>query len=345
MAARSGALSDPQNITVLGDGGWGTAVALVLLENAHRVLVWSPFEEQARELEARRENTRFLPGVPLPAPLRFTADVGEAVADAELLVCAIPTLYMRDCLRRFAGQCPAGAAVVSVAKGIENDTLLLGSQIVTDVLGPRPVGVLCGPSHAEEVARRLPTSIVASSSDGSLAGRIQRTFMAERFRVYTNTDVLGVELGASVKNVIAIAGGICDGLGFGDNSKAALVTRGLAEMTRLGCAMGARGETFAGLTGLGDLITTCVSPFGRNRHVGEEIARGKGLARIAEEMHGQVAEGVRTTQSVCALADRHQVDMPITREVARVLFDGKPPLEAVSDLMMRAPKSEVEALS
>ncbi len=335
---------DKQRITVLGDGGWGTTLATVLVENGHDVLVWSPFEEQAAEFNAKRENAKFLPGVALPELLRFTADVGEAAARAELVVCAIPTLYMRESLGLFVGKLAAHAAIVSVAKGIENGTLLRGSEIIADVLGAVRVGVLCGPSHAEEVARRLPTSIVASSPDEALARQTQRVFMTERFRVYTNPDTVGVELGAALKNVIAIAGGICDGLGFGDNSKAALVTRGLAEMARLGCAMGARRETFAGLTGLGDLITTCVSPFGRNRHVGEQIAKGKTLAQVIEDMHGQVAEGVRTTQSVCQLADRHGVEMPITREVANVLFEDKSPLDAVSDLMMRAPKSEVEEL-
>ena len=338
-------MSESQNITIIGDGGWGTTLALVLLENRHRVLVWCPFEENVAEFEATRENVRFLPGVPLPESMRFTADVEAATSGVDLFVCATPTLYMRSCLERFAGSFPVDVPVVSVAKGIENGTLMRGSEIIADVLDGARVGVLCGPSHAEEVARRLPTSIVASSCDAAIAARIQSTFMAERFRVYTNADMVGVELGASLKNVIAIAGGICDGLGFGDNSKAALVTRGLAEMTRLGCAMGAERETFAGLTGLGDLITTCVSPFGRNRHVGEEIAKGKTLGQVIEDMHGQVAEGVRTTESVCALAVRHGVEMPITREVARVLFEDKPPLDAVTDLMMRAPKSEVEALN
>ncbi len=337
--------SKPERIAILGDGGWGTTLALVLMENGHRVRIWSPFEEQAREFNERGENTRFLPGVRLPESLRFTADVDAAVADVDLVVAALPTLYMRRGLERFAGRIPPDVPIVSVAKGIENDTLLRGSEIVADVLGPRPIAVLCGPSHAEEVARRLPTSVAASAEDEALARRIQRTFMTERFRVYTNTDTIGVELGAALKNVIAIAGGICDGLGFGDNTKAALITRGLAEMARLGVAMGARRETFAGLTGLGDLITTCVSPFGRNRYVGEQIAKGQTLPQIIEHMRGQVAEGVRTTQSVCALVERCRVVMPITQEVARVLFENKPPLDAVNDLMLRAPKSEMEDLA
>jgi len=337
-------LADKLNVTVIGDGGWGTALSLVLAEAGHQALVWSPFEEQAAECSAKRENVRFLPGVALPESVRFTADVGEAVAAADMFVCAVPTIYMRSCLSRFVDAFPSDRPVVSVAKGIENGTLMRATEIIADVLGPVPMSVLCGPSHAEEVARRLPTTVVASSRDPGLARRVQHTFITERFRVYTNSDVIGVEVGAALKNVIAIAAGICDGLGFGDNSKAALITRGLAEITRLGCAMGAQRATFAGLTGLGDLITTCVSPFGRNRHVGEQIAKGKTLQQVIDDMHGQVAEGVRTTESVCALADRCHVETPIAREVAKVLFRGKPALEAVSDLMMRSPKSEVEAL-
>ena len=333
-----------EDITIVGDGGWGTALSLVLLEAGHRVLMWSPFVEHVQEFERQHENTMFLPGVPLPDELRFTTNVDQAVSRAQMLVCALPTLYMRSCLRRFVGKCRAEVPIVSVAKGIENGTLMRGSEIAADVLGQARIAVLCGPSHAEEVARRLPTSIVASSREPELASVVQRTFMTERFRVYTNPDMTGVELGASVKNVVAIAGGICDGLGFGDNSKAALITRGLAEITRLGCAMGAERATFAGLTGLGDLITTCVSPFGRNRHVGEQIGKGKSLEQIIDDMHGQVAEGVRTTESVRALAVRYGVEMPISREVYRVLFEHKPPLDAVNDLMVRSPKSEVEAL-
>lgn len=337
-------MSESCKVTVLGDGGWGTALSLVLIEAGHRVLMWSPFEDYVRELTEKRENVRFLPGIALPDSLAVTADVQAAVDHGEMLVCALPTLYMRTCLSRFVGRCKPNVPIVSVAKGIENEVLLRGSEIVADVLGDIPVGILCGPSHAEEVARRLPTTVVAAARDADLARLIQRTFITERFRVYTNPDMIGVEVGAAVKNVIAIAGGICDGLGFGDNSKAALITRGLAEIARLGCAMGARRATFMGLTGLGDLITTCVSPFGRNRHVGEQIAKGKTRQQVIDDMHGQVAEGVRTTQSVCALAQRHSVEMPITQEVHRVLFGGKSPLDAVSDLMMRSPKSEVEEL-
>ncbi len=216
-----------------------------------------------------------------------------------------------------------------------------GSEIIRDILGKQPIALLLGPSHAEEVARRLPTTVVVASEDIKLAKEVQNIFMTNRFRVYTNTDVTGVELGASVKNVIAIAAGICDGLGFGNNSKSALITRGLAEITRLGVAMGGQRDTFSGLTGLGDLITTCVSPYGRNRSVGEQIAKGKKLSQLLEEMD-QVAEGILTTKSVYKLANKFDVEMPITREIYNVLFEDKDPMKAVNELMVRNPKSEVE---
>jgi glycerol-3-phosphate dehydrogenase (NAD(P)+) len=218
-----------------------------------------------------------------------------------------------------------------------------GSEIIRDILGKQPIALLLGPSHAEEVARRLPTTVVVASEDMKLAKEVQNIFMTNRFRVYTNTDVTGVELGASVKNVIAIAAGICDGLGFGNNSKSALITRGLAEIIRLGVAMGGQRDTFSGLTGLGDLITTCVSPYGRNRSVGEQIAKGKKLTQILEEMD-QVAEGILTTKSVYKLANKFNAEMPITREIYNVLFEDKDPMKAVNELMVRDPKSEIEYL-
>jgi len=256
------------------------------------------------------------------------------------VVAATPTLYLRSVCERIRPHLRPGQPVVNVAKGIEEGSNLLGSQVIAEVCGDDvPLAGLYGPSHAEEVARGLPTTVVATGRDHELAARVQRIFMGPTFRVYTNTDVVGVELGAALKNVIAIAAGICDGLGFGDNAKSALLTRGLAEMARLGVAMGARAETFAGLTGLGDLITTCVSPYGRNRAVGMRIARGETLEQVLASMD-QVAEGVRTTRSACALADRYGVEMPISRAVHAVLFEGKDPLEAGKELMARAPRPE-----
>jgi len=231
--------------------------------------------------------------------------------------------------------------IVNVAKGIEEETLLPGSGIVRDVLGEVRLAGLYGPSHAEEVARGLPTTVVATSSDGEHAEFVQHLFFSDSFRVYTNTDVVGVELGAALKNVIAVAAGICDGLGLGDNAKSALVTRGLAEITRLGVALGARRDTFSGLTGLGDLITTCYSPYGRNRAVGLRIGRGERLQQIVDSM-AMVAEGVRTAKAAKALSARHNVETPITDEVCRVLFEDKSPLEAVGDLMQRSPKAELD---
>ena len=329
---------------MLGDGGWGTALALLLHKKGERVVLWGPFPEYVQTLRRKRENVKFLKGVPLPDDLAITSDVDEALDRATMMVAAIPTCYMRSVLVRVRPLYPPGLPVVTIAKGIEEGTMMRGSEIVADVLGDVPLGMLFGPSHAEEVARGLPTTVVAASEDPPLAERVQRTFITERFRVYTSPDSIGVELGAALKNVIAIAGGICDGLGFGDNSKAALITRGLAEIARLGVALGARRETFSGLTGLGDLITTCVSPFGRNRHVGVEIARGRKLDNIIRDMEGQVAEGVLTTRAACALAENYGVEMPITREIYNVLFNGKDPRQAVSDLMMRDPKPEMEPL-
>jgi glycerol-3-phosphate dehydrogenase (NAD(P)+) len=287
-----------------------------------------------------RLNPRYLPEVPIPPEVGLSAEMAECVPGADWVVMATPTVYLREVCRRATPHLRPGQPVVNVAKGIEEETLLPGSGVIADVCGEGvPVAGLYGPSHAEEVARGLPTTVVATSADAPLARRTQALFMGPRFRVYTNTDVVGAELGAALKNVIAIAAGICDGLGFGDNAKSALLTRGLAEIARLGVAMGARAETFAGLTGLGDLITTCVSPFGRNRAVGMRIAAGETLEQIVAAMD-QVAEGVRTTRSACALAERHGVSMPIAGAVHAVLFEDMEPRQAATALMERAPRPE-----
>jgi len=289
-----------------------------------------------------RENRKFLPGVKIPSQIEITSDLAGAVKDAELLVSAVPVVYLRSVMTRLAHPLTRlPIAIVSVAKGIENETLMRGSEIIADCLGAQRIAVLSGPSHAEEVSRGLPATVVASARDMTLAREIQQTFMTQRFRVYTNPDLVGVELGAAVKNVIAIAAGILDGLGLGDNAKSALITRGLAEITRLGVAMGADARTFAGLAGLGDLITTCISPHGRNRAVGMAIGKGKRLKEVLAGME-MVAEGVMTTKSVCALAARHGVEMPITAEVHKVLFEDKDPRQALADLMMRQAKAEIE---
>jgi glycerol-3-phosphate dehydrogenase (NAD(P)+) len=334
--------SAPRSVTVVGCGGWGTALALVLLGNGHAVTVWGIEPDYMEQVASARRNPRYLDGIDLPEGMAFSSDLAQCLPRADVVLLATPTIYLRSVCGMVSSHLKPDHLVINVAKGIEEGSLLLGSGIVREVCGDRPVVGLYGPSHAEEVARRLPTTVVATCTEPELAEQVQGLFMAPYFRVYTNTDTVGVELGAALKNVIAIAAGICDGLGFGDNAKSALLTRGLAEIARLGVAMGARAETFAGLTGLGDLITTCISPYGRNRAVGMRIAGGESLEDILGSME-QVAEGVRTTRSVCALAGRHGVPMPIARAVHAVLFDGLDPREAGRDLMERAPRPEQDA--
>jgi len=325
---------------VLGDGAWGTAIALLLAQNPeHRVRLWSARADNGRILQERRENVRLLPGVPIPDTVTLTLDIAEAVAGADLWVAAIPTIYLRTMLERIASAVQPSAPVLSLAKGVENTTFLRPSEILTQVLGVEQTAVLSGPSHAEEISRGMPASLVAASNDMELARWIQRRFSTDRFRVYTNLDPVGVELGGALKNIIGIAAGINDGLGFGDNAKSALMTRGLVEMTRFGVALGAEAQTFQGLAGMGDLITTCISRHGRNRHVGERLAKGEKIADILASMT-MVAEGVYTTRSVHERAERMGLDMPITSEVYRVIYEGKNPLSAVNDLMLRSPKHE-----
>jgi glycerol-3-phosphate dehydrogenase (NAD(P)+) len=330
----------PIKFSVLGDGAWGTSIALVLAAcPEHCVTLWSAREENGRLLQERRENVRLLPGVPIPDSIELTTDIARAVAGADLWVMAVPTVYLRATLVRIAPALGAGCPVLSLAKGVENQTFLRPTEIIHQVVGTPRLAVLSGPSHAEEVSRGLPATLVAASADEGLAAWVQQRFNTERFRVYTNRDVVGVELGGALKNVIGIAGGISDGLGFGDNAKAALMTRGLVEMIRFGVALGAEQETFFGLAGLGDLITTCISRHGRNRHVGECIGRGQKLAEILAGMR-MVAEGVYTARSVHDEARALGIDMPITAEVFRVLYEGKDPRAAVRDLMMREPTCE-----
>lgn len=328
------------HFTILGAGAWGTAVALVLAQNPeHRVTLWSARPEHADGLRERRENVRLLPGVPIPETIGLTADVHDAVVAADLLVAAVPTAYLRGVLRRIADDVPAGVPVLSLVKGLEIATFHRPTEIIIEELGPRALAVLSGPSHAEEVARGMPTSVVAASEDLPLARRVQQAFSTDRFRVYTSLDVIGVELGGALKNVLGVGAGIADGLGLGDNTKAALLTRGLAEMTRFGVAHGAEAQTFWGLAGMGDLITTCFSRHGRNRAVGERLGRGAKLADVLAGMT-MVAEGVTTARSVHERATQMGVVMPITTEVYRVLYEDKNPRAAVDALMLRAPRSE-----
>jgi len=327
-------------ITIIGDGAMATVSAGILAANGHALRLWSAFPEAIAALRRDPENTRYLPGVRFPDGVVFTADDADAFAGAELVLAATPTQYIRATWQRLAPHCPAGVPIVSVAKGIENDTLLRPTQVLRDVLGAdRPVAALSGPNIARELAEHLPATTTVASDDAALAARVQGLFSTRTFRVYTNADLIGVELGGAVKNVVAIAAGILDGLGAGDNAKAALLTRGLVEIARLGVAAGARRETFMGLSGLGDLVTTCVSPHGRNRTFGEAIGRGETMEAVLARTHS-VVEGVATTRSVLALAARHDVDMPITAAVHAVLFQAVPPAEAIDTLMTRRPKQE-----
>ncbi len=328
-----------KRVAVLGAGGMGTALACLLAGAADRVTLWGRDRERARTIQDARENHRHLPGCPLPDAVVATADAGEAVDGAELLLVAIPTAYLRSTLATIAPFTPAGVPALSVVKGIEFQTFALPSRIIVEALGPRAVAVLSGPSHAEEFARGLPASVVVAGADAPLNRQVQHALNRGRFRVYTNPDAVGVELAGALKNILGVAAGICEGLGFGDTATAALLTRGLVEIRRLGVALGAQGDTFYGLAGMGDVITTCFSPFGRNRAVGVRIGRGERLSEVLASTNS-VAEGVFTTRSVHALAAQRGVDMPITDEVHRILFEDKPPLDALTDLMLRPPREE-----
>ncbi|KAF0245015.1 MAG: glycerol-3-phosphate [Planctomycetota bacterium] len=327
-------------VIVFGAGGWGTALSLVLRATGHNPVLHARRPSFAAELRRERENRPYLPGVLLPENLTVASGIPDFTG-AELFVLAVPTQFVRKSLTPLAPAYPRGLPVVSVVKGIEVGSQKRVSEVIREVLGRVPICVLSGPSHAEEVARRLPTTVVAASSNHALARVVQRAFMTDRFRVYSHTDVRGVELGGAMKNVIAIAAGICDGLGLGDNAKSALLSRGLVEISRFGLALGARMTTFYGISGLGDLVTTCYSPWGRNRSVGLAIGKGKKLSQILAEMK-MVAEGVETTRSVLALARKCRVSLPIVEEVHAVLFEDKDPRHAVADLMGRGAKSEIE---
>jgi glycerol-3-phosphate dehydrogenase (NAD(P)+) len=330
-----------RRVAILGAGGMGTALALLFDKGVGEVKLWSRDPEQAQQFAMTRVNQRHLPGIRIPESVRITADGFEAAHDADLIVAAIPTSYLRATLSALAPKLPAGVPVLSVVKGIEYGTFARPSQIIQETTGPRAVTVLSGPSHAEELARGLPASVVVCGEDQGLNARVRDLLSHQSFRVYTSTDALGVELAGALKNILGIAAGICDGLGFGDNAKAALLTRGLVEIARLGVNLGARLSTFHGLAGVGDVVTTCYSPYGRNRSVGERIGRGEMLDHVLADMVN-VAEGVPTTRSVYSLAGCRRVEMPITAELYHVMFEGKSPRTAVTDLMVRLPKVESE---
>ena len=326
-------------VAVIGDGGWGTTLAILLSKKGFDISLWSAFPEYASVVKTTRENVKFLPGVKIPAEIEVTGSLIEALKDRGLVVLATPSQFMRGVLNKLKSQDISDKRFVSVTKGIENGTLKRMSEVITECLGKQKLAVLSGPTIAHEVANLSPTSAVIASDDKELAKDAQEAFMTDRFRVYTSDDMLGVEIGGSIKNIIAIAAGALDGLGFGTNAKAALLTRGLVEIVRLGVAMGAKRETFYGLSGLGDLTTTCVSQYSRNRWLGEEIGKGKKFSDVLKETD-MVVEGVATAKAAYDLAKKYNVEMPITTEIFKVLYENKDPKIAVHDLMTRSAKSE-----
>lgn len=333
-------MTKKSRVAVLGDGGWGTGMAMVSDRIGHETLLWSAFPKYADELRTKRENPKYLPGIKLPAGLKITSDVKEAVQFGDFIVFAIPSQYLRAVLFQLKGIDLSKKIVVSVTKGIEKKTLLRPSEIIEQVLGKVHLAVLSGPSHAEEVVRNIPTLVVAASVEKKTAELVQETFRDLRFRIYVQTDVIGVELGAALKNVVAIAAGVCDGLGFGSNTKAALLTRGLLEITHLGVRMGASPNTFFGLSGLGDLITTSISEYGRNRKVGELLGKGVPIQKILGGMD-MVAEGVETAQSAVDLAKKYKIEIPIVTEVYKMVFEGKKPADSLESLMLREAREEL----
>jgi glycerol-3-phosphate dehydrogenase (NAD(P)+) len=330
-------------ITVLGAGSWGIAISVLLHFNGHRVILWEFDHLEMTKLSQKREHKQKLPGIVIPKQVNITDDLTSASSGAEILVLALPSHTVREVAKKLARLKLADPVIVNLAKGIENDTLCRMSGVLREELPSNlhdKIVTLSGPSHAEEVSNKIPTTVVVAGFKEEIAKEIQQTFMNFYFRVYTNSDIIGVELGGSLKNVIAIAAGICDGMGLGDNSRGALITRGLAEIVRLGEKLGAKRETFAGLSGLGDLVTTCISKYSRNRFVGEQIGKGKTLDQVLKEMT-MVAEGVKTTKSAYQLSIQHEVEMPITQQVYQVLFENKQPQQAITELMTRDPKSEI----
>ena len=329
-------------IAVLGAGSWGTTLAFVLSTNAHDVTLWTYREDQANLIRERRENPSFLPGVSIPESIHIETDIKGAVSDCSMIVCAVPAQFLRSAISPLAEIDWSQRILVNVAKGIENSSLMTMSEVLVDVLKSamkKNVVTVSGPSHAEEVSRKSPSAVVSASVGIDAAKQVQSAFMTPYLRVYVSEDIRGVELGGALKNVIAVGAGISDGSGFGDNTKAAIMTRGIVEITRLGVAMNAQPKTFWGLSGIGDLIVTCMSRHSRNRYVGEQVGKGRPLSEVLKDMV-MVAEGIATTKSAYDLAQRYRVDMPITKEVHQVLFEGKDPFKATNDLMTRDAKEE-----
>lgn len=330
-------------VSVIGAGSWGTALATVLYANGHEVTVWSVLEAEIQMLKEKREHTTKLPGVKLPEGIYFTTDLEESIQEQDLLVLAVPSVYTRSTAHSMKPYVNQGQKIVNVAKGIEETTLKTLVEIIEEEIPQATAAVLSGPSHAEEVGRGIPTTCVVGAHDRQTAEYIQNLFMNEVFRVYTSPDMLGIELGGSLKNVIALAAGMADGLGYGDNTKAALITRGIKEIGRLALAMGAKYETLSGLTGIGDLIVTCASQHSRNRRAGMLIGQGRTMQEAMDEVQ-MVVEGVYSAKAAMSLSEKYQVPMPIIEQVNQVLFYDKPVKEAVQELMLRDKKAEHEDL-
>lgn len=330
-----------RKIAILGAGNWGTTLAVMLASRGRRVRLWEYRPELAREIEDRRENVTFLPGIELPPLVRATAGLAEALDGADACLVALPSQTVRQVCVKAANHLAPGTLVISCVKGLEHQTLLRMSQVIGACLSARQprLAALSGPNIAAEIAQGMPATAVAAAEGPEAAQEAQLLLHSDRYRVYTSLDLAGVELGGALKNVIALAAGMVEGLGLGANTKGALLTRGLAEITRLGTAMGARAETFAGLSGLGDMVATCMSDKSRNRQVGQQVGRGRGLSEVLEGMP-MVAEGVPTARSAWELARRHGVEMPITRAVHQILFEGKSPRAAMGELMAREAKAE-----
>ncbi len=330
-------------IAILGAGSWGIALTVLLTDNNHQVILWEVDSDQACRLEKEREDKQKLPGIKIPSAVKISSHLEEAASGKELLALALPSHVVREVAKNLAEIRLDNPIILNLAKGIETKTLCRMSEVLKQELPEKLHNNICtlsGPSHAEEVSRKIATSVVVAGFKQETAQKIQEIFMNSYFRVYTNSDLTGVELGGSLKNIIAIASGICDGLGLGDNTKGALLTRGLAEMMRLAEKLGAKSSTLAGLSGMGDLITTCISKYSRNRFVGEQIGKGKTLPEVLKNMV-MVAEGIKTTESAYKLAQNYQVEMPITEQMYKILFENKNPKAAVLDLMKRDPKSEI----
>ena len=330
-------------IGVVGAGSWGIALAKLLHKNGHHVCVWSIIEDEIKMLSEKREHADKLPGVKLPEDMEFTTDLRYTVMGKDIVVLAVPSPFVRSTSHSLKDLIVEGQIIVNVAKGIEESTLMTMSEIINEEVPQAKVTVLSGPSHAEEVGREIPTTIVVGAKEKAIAEYVQNVFMNEVFRVYISPDVCGIELGAALKNVVALAAGIADGLGYGDNTKAALITRGIAEISRLGIAMGGKAQTFHGLSGIGDLIVTCASLHSRNRKAGMLIGQGKTMKEAMDEVK-MVVEGVYSTKAAIKLAEKYQVSIPIIEQVNKVLFEDKPADEAVRELMVRDKKIEYAVL-